>query len=307
MPPRNKNVLFDQATDGTGASAGGSAGAGAAGDAGGNPAQPASGGGASTAASVLASAGAAGAAAAGTGTQPQDWLPEKYRVAKEDGSIDTEASARKLSDAYRHLEQKLGAGEVPPKTADEYAPKVEVEGFNWDEFKADPLMQSFLKGAHAKGITNDQLSFVLGEYMQRVPELVQGAGQLDEQAATAELKKTWTTDQDFSTNVSNAFKAFNAFVDPADKDKIDEIGNNPIVLRLLARIGKELQEDSPVGGGAMNISGFDEQIAALRADPAYTDRNHPQHKIVLAKVTALYEKKHGTKKHSLGGGATITT
>jgi hypothetical protein len=73
----------------------------------------------------------------------------------------------------------MGSGDTPPKTADEYAPKVEVEGFKWEEFKADPRMQSFMKSAHAKGITNDQMGFILGEYAQLAPELVNGAAALD--------------------------------------------------------------------------------------------------------------------------------
>ena len=99
-----------------------------------------------------------------TTTQPQqtgtvlgagatnDWIPEKYRTNKEDGSLDLEASSRKVAEAYKHLETRMGSGDAPPKSADEYAVKLEgVEGFNWDEFKADEASQSFLKGAHAKG------------------------------------------------------------------------------------------------------------------------------------------------------------
>lgn len=89
-----------------------------------------------------------------------DWLPEKFRVMGEDGKLSIESSARKLAENYTHLEKRMGSGDAPPKTADEYAPKVEVEGFNWEEFKADPRMQGFMKTAHAKGITNDQMSFI---------------------------------------------------------------------------------------------------------------------------------------------------
>lgn len=107
----------------------------------------------------------------GAGEQgADDWLPEKYRVMGDDGKLNVEGSARKLADAYSHLEKRMGSGDTPPKTADEYAPKVEVEGFKWDEFKADPRMQSFMKSAHAKGITNDQMGFILGEYAQLAPE-----------------------------------------------------------------------------------------------------------------------------------------
>ena len=69
---------------------------------------------------------------------PNDFIPEKYRVNKEDGSLDLEQSSRKMGEAYKHLETRMGTGDAPPKSHDEYAVKLDgVEGFNWDEFKAD--------------------------------------------------------------------------------------------------------------------------------------------------------------------------
>ncbi|MEX0574202.1 hypothetical protein ABZE59_003080, partial [Enterobacter cloacae subsp. cloacae] len=171
-----------------------------------------------------------------------DWLPEKYRVMGEDGKLNIEGSARKLADAHTSLEKRLGSVGTPPKTADEYEPKVEVEGFNWEEFKADPRMQSFMKSAHAKGITNDQMSFILGEYAQRAPELVGGAAALDSEAASTQLREVWKTDAEFNKNIGLAFRAFNSLADDADKGRIDEIGNNPMVIRMLAKVGAEMQE-----------------------------------------------------------------
>ena len=184
----------------------------------------------------------------GAGEQgANDWLPEKFRVMGEDGKLSIESSARKLAENYTHLEKRMGSGDAPPKTSDEYAPKVEVEGFNWEEFKADPRMQSFMKSAHAKGITNDQMSFILGEYAQRAPELVGGAAALDSEAATAQLREVWKTDAEFKQNIGLAFRAFNSLADDADKGRIDEIGNNPMVIRMLAKVGAEMQEDAPAG------------------------------------------------------------
>jgi hypothetical protein len=50
-----------------------------------------------------------------------DWLPEKFRVMGEDGKLSIESSARKLAENYTHLEKRMGSGDAPPKTADEYA------------------------------------------------------------------------------------------------------------------------------------------------------------------------------------------
>ncbi|ELJ0168721.1 hypothetical protein AB3T32_004126 [Klebsiella variicola] len=220
-----------------------------------------------------------------------DWIPEKYRVVGEDGKLNVEGSARKLADAYTHLEKRMGSGDTPPKTADEYAPKVDVEGFKWDEFKADPRMQSFMKSAHAKGITNDQMGFILGEYAQLAPELVNGAAALDSEAAATQLRETWKTDAEFNKNIGLAFRAFNSLADDSDKGRMDEIGNNPMVIRMLAKIGAEMQEDSPAG--ADSNPGEQQTIRDLMKSPAYMDSKHADHERVSAQVKAYYQKRYG--------------
>ncbi|HAF4742148.1 TPA: hypothetical protein G9F29_003937 [Salmonella enterica] len=228
----------------------------------------------------------------GAGEQgANDWLPEKFRVMGEDGKLSIESSARKLAENYTHLEKRMGSGDAPPKTSDEYAPKVEVEGFNWEEFKADPRMQSFMKTAHAKGITNDQMSFILGEYAQRAPELVGGAAELDSQTATTQLREVWKTDAEFKQNIGLAFRAFNSLADDADKGRIDEIGNNPMVIRMLAKVGAEMQEDAPAGGD-VNLE-EQQSIRDLMKSPAYMDPKHADHERVSAQVKAYYQKRYG--------------
>ncbi|HEI8491239.1 TPA: hypothetical protein SLE92_003582 [Citrobacter koseri] len=220
-----------------------------------------------------------------------DWLPEKYRVVGDDGKLSIEGSARKLADAHTSLEKRLGSVGTPPKTADEYEPKVEVEGFNWEEFKADPRMQSFMKAAHAKGITNDQMGFIIGEYAQRAPELVGGAAELDAEAATTQLREVWKTDAEFKKNIGLAYRAFNSLADDADKGRMDEIGNNPMVIRMLAKVGAEMQEDAPAGGD-INLA-EQQTIRDLMKSPAYMDPKHADHERVSAQVKAYYQKRFG--------------
>ncbi|HIG9580641.1 TPA: hypothetical protein ACYEKW_002008 [Escherichia coli] len=220
-----------------------------------------------------------------------DWLPEKYRVVGDDGKLNIESSARKLADAHTSLEKRLGSVGTPPKTADEYEPKVEVEGFNWEEFKADPRMQSFMKSAHAKGITNEQMSFILGEYAQRAPELVNGAAELDAENAAAQLREVWKTDAEFNKNIGLAYRAFNQLADDADKGRMDEIGNNPMVIRMLAKVGAEMQEDAPAGG-EINIA-EQQAIRDLMKSQAYMDPKHADHERVSAQVKAFYQKTYG--------------
>jgi hypothetical protein len=146
------------------------------------------------------------------------------------------------------------------------------------------------ENAHAKGITNDQMSFILGEYAQRAPELVGGAAELDSEAATTQLREVWKTDAEFKQNIGLAFRAFNSLADERQR-RIDEIGNNPMVIRMLAKVGAEMQEDAPAGGD-VNLE-EQQTIRDLMKSPAYMDPKHADHERVSAKVKAYYQKRYG--------------
>ncbi|MGK8662317.1 MULTISPECIES: hypothetical protein [Serratia] len=75
-------------------------------------------------------------------------------------------------------------------------------------------MQGFLKAAHAKGITNDQMGFILGEYMSRAPAMVGDTAELDQEAAATELCGAWKTDAEFQKNLGLAHRAFMSLADP---------------------------------------------------------------------------------------------
>lgn len=312
----NRYVWMDQATDGTqGAGAAGGAGAGAAADQGG---AAGAGGGSTAPVSALASgagAGAAGAQSAAGGASGFDWLPEKYRVAKDGGEIDLEASAKKVAEGYAHLSQRLGAGDVPPKSPDEYAPKVEAEGFNWDEFKADPEMQSFLKGAHAKGVTNDQLSFILGEYARVAPTLVEGAGALTVEDCNAALAQVWKTPAEQAEGIRGAYRVTEMLASKAgvsfEEIEASGLGNHPLFIRMVAALAPELGEDSsPNTSGmssGMSEEDFNTQTADLRNQLAQMPVSDKRRPAVQQKLDALYAKRYGTKPQQLGGGAVIQT
>lgn len=233
-----------------------------------------------------------------TGAAP-DFIPEKYRTNKEDGTLDLEASSRKVAEAYKHLETRLGSGDVPPKTADEYTVKLEgVEGFNWDEFKADPDTQSFLKGAHAKGLSNAQVEYVIGEYMKAAPNLIGGAAQLTQQDCTAALKAVWGDDQTIRTNVTASYRAAEAFASQGDAPGnfnalMTKYGNDPDFIAFTANIGKELKEDSAINGGAqVSEADFAVKTSELRQQLQDLPAHDPKRPGIQAQLDALYNRKY---------------
>ena len=80
-----------------------------------------------------------------------------------------------------------------------------------------------------------------------------------------------------------------------------------MLLQILAKVGAEMQEDAPpVQGAGVAPANWADQVSGLRAHAGYADKNHPEHGQIMAQLTSLYEKKHGTKPQMLGGGATIS-
>ena len=233
----------------------------------------------------------------------KDFIPEKYRVSKADGTLDLEQSSRKLAESYGHLEKRLGSGDAPPKTVDEYAPKIEVEGFNWEEFKADENSQAFLKGAHAKGLTNTQVEFVIGEYLKAAPNLISGDAALTADDCTTALKSVWADDKTMKAGVSASYRAAQAFASegtaPGNFDALmAKYGNDPDFIAFTANIGKELREDLPVNSNNPSTGvDFDIKAAELRKQLEAIPQHDPKRAAIKAELDGLYASRYPS-----GGG-----
>lgn len=214
-------------------------------------------------------------------------MPEKYLVKKEDGTVDHEATALKVGAAHAALEKRMGAGEAPPKSPDDYAPEL-PQGWGADRLKADPLFAGFLKGAHAKGLNNAQVSWALNEFQTRMDMM------RSPEAGEAELvhRMGLPADQLHNQVYVPAFRAAKAFAaDDAMMQRLDaKFGSDADYLQLMARIGKELGEDKPVHNGI--TANEADTLDDLIKHPAYNDSKHPEHAKVTRQVAALYEKKY---------------
>lgn len=292
MNPRNKRYAYLAVAD-DGAGAGGGASADGAAAAAGQGAPAAGGEAAGEAATLLA---------AGKGEQApsDDFIPEKFRVMDAEGKLDLAASARKVTDSYTELEKRKGGADLPPKTPEEYAPEGLPEGVNMDELKADPLYAGFLKGAHAQGLTNKQVSYVLNEYLARAPQLAQGAQALDVQAATTQLREVWKDEATFTGNLKAAYGVASVLANKAGIEMAaiegSPIANDPTFVRLMAALAPEFAEDLPVhGDSGASAKAFDTELAEIRASEGYNDANHPMHKTLMQRKQALYDKRYGNK------------
>lgn len=242
-------------------------------------------------ATVLATAG---------DVQPHERFPEKYRVFKEDQSFDIEQTAFKTAEAYQNLEKRLGSGDLPPKTADEYKFDSLGDGVDIAEVMASPITKSILERLHAKGATNaiaqEVLSFAINEWL---PGVLQGNAALNEEECVGALRKTWASEDDYKSNASAAFRASQGFAADGDENTVgsfarlnEKFGNDPDFIAFCANVGREMGEDkpaSPAGGQSGKT------LEDLMADPAYTDPKHVNHAVVAKQVQAEYARKYGTQ------------
>lgn len=248
-----------------------------------------------------AGAGQGGAAGAGDGGsalqqggqgqgQQAPSIPEKYQVKKEDGSIDIEASSLKLAEAYTNLEKRIGTGDLPPKSPEEYQITVpDALKDTWNP-KEDPLLGEFLKNAHAAGFTQKQIDLAMSQYMDIAPKLVAGASQLSAEECTAQLKAEWKTDEQYKAEVGKAFKAATGYGGSDAEGIIKDYGNDPRIIRLLAKVGGEMGEDhstTPPGGGQPG----GQSVEAMMASEAYTNPKHHDHARVSKQIADHFQRQ----------------
>lgn len=286
-------VFMDAAGD-AGTGGGGSADAGTATTATGTTATAGADATAGAATSVMATAAQTGDA---TGNQT-DFIPDKYRVNKDDGTFDVEASARKLADGYGELSKRFGSGDAAPKTAAEYAvtvPETMKEVFG--DLNADPIFTKFRDDMHGLGVNQKQFEGIMSKYFDLVPQLVAGGHQVTQETTTAELQKLWPDQASFKENINHSYRAAESVAKAAGLSFQDieksGLGNNPTFIRLMAAIGPEMSEDSSPSGNSPGGFASEDDIKSLMTSEANNNPKHKDHKATRAKVDAYYSRKYG--------------
>lgn len=213
-------------------------------------------------------------------------IPDKFK--NDDGTLNGDAMVK----SYTELEGRVGSIGMPPKDVSEYDIKYDnlPEGTEINE----ETQAEFLKGCLEHGMTNKQAQFVLDKHIEAV-----GASVTDRVAAKKDCIEVLTNEwgNDYNANVDIALKAYNRLAsetDIKDPKAMESVGNNPVMLRILANIGKNLKEDNDPGNNTPTMDSK-EDIDALMKSEAYQSRKHPEHAKVLARVTKYFELKNPKK------------
>lgn len=213
-------------------------------------------------------------------------IPAKYQVKNEDGSLNMDATSKKLAEGYAHLEKRVGSGDLPPKSADEYQIAVPEALKEFLDPANDALMSEFKADALKHGMTQEQMDFVMGKYFDLVPQLITGNNELSAERCTADLRAEWKTDEQFKAEVGKAYRAAMAYGGSDADSIIKDYGNDPRIVRFMAKVGGELGEDAPLGNYSAQSGG---SVESLMQSEAYRDAKHPEHKSVSLKVQQHFE------------------
>ena len=215
---------------------------------------------AAPAATVLqAAAPASGepAAAPAAPPDPNAWIPEKFRVMGADGkTLDMEASAKKVEEHRSNLEKRLGTGDIPPKTVDEYkanVPERYADTLKAEDLAKDPMYKDFLAKAHAKGMTQGQVDLCVDEMLARYDFKEERTAE----ECTATLKEVWKSDAEFKEGQKAAYRAAKTYGGDEFDGILKDYGNDPRIIKMLASVGKELGEDTSASVNARGNTDMD--------------------------------------------------
>lgn len=271
---------------------------------GGEPAAPPAGEGAPPADDGKTAPAAGSLLAGGADDKPlAERVPEKFRVAKEGGEFDPEATLDKVLGSYTELEKRLSSGKrgEAPASPEEY--KLDFEPPVIEQLKSDEKFQGFLKRAHGKGFTNEDIQFVVGEYIQTA-----GQGSMTAEKAQAELQAVWKDENAYKGGLQAAYKGSLALAQKAGLTIIDGpngvrlvkefeetgLSNNPAFIRAVAALAPEMKEDSPPPAHQIGEAEAAD-LRSMRTELRNMDEKNPAYAALRAKVDAAYKKLYGTE------------
>ena len=264
-----------------------------------------------------------GQVASDVSTPSEEYSPIEFQASqmppglREEPSLKTFDSVDKLAKSYVNAVKMIG-GNPDNMVA------IPDEGEKWDDFynkigrpeKANDYqfgdengeLDGFREFAHDTGLTQDQADNILklyGDIQEEQEESQQNS--LDELRTntTMELQKEWG--KNFDGKMDYAKRAFAQFASPELSQLMDEsgMGNHPEMLRVFAKVGELMGEDSLVVGTGLGSSQLSpeqaqQEIQALYSDKefskSYRDNKDPAHKTAMSKMERLFKQAYPNQR-----------
>lgn len=250
---------------------------------------------------------------------PPEWAIPKYwdpNKAKDPAWI--EEYAKTVSTGYRNAEQLIGRDKIPvplgdddkegwdrwfaatgrPETPDEYElerPEL-PQGMDYDE-EGEKFLRSW---AHENGLNKKQTRNLFDNYAKVQIERQAAYAQYKQQAKQEALVKLQREyGPRFESEMTNVKSVMARFADPDLRAYLDEtdLGNDPRMLRFVARIGKEVTGETRLKGNPVDNTGpADLDLAIVNFDKAHQkalfDKSHPEHNLRLSERQRLFERRY---------------
>ena len=253
-----------------------------------------------------------GSGSVGENQNWRDSLPEEL---KNDPTLQNYKDVESLAKTVVHQQKMIGSRIPIPKTEEE---KTELYGKlgrpeepgkyevavpeDYQQFFREESMNEFRSVAHKIGLNNEQVQALMDFQINEINHEMQGADtQLNSQREEIEqnLKQEWGYDYD--KNVKAAQRAVQVYGDVEVQELLNgELGNNPALIKMFARLGKEVTEDiaQNTQNNTLSVSPLDakQEIANIMNNPKhpYFDGRHREHKDAVEKMRQLHEKAFGT-------------
>lgn len=244
----------------------------------------------------------------------QDWRSSLPEELKNDSTLqninDVESAAKTLIH-----QQKMMGNRIPipktdeeraelygklgrPETADKYELNIPQEQ---QQYFPENAMHEFKNVAHKIGLNNEQANALIEYQSKAIQADMDNSGSrlaISKEESENALKQEWGLEYD--KNIRAAQRALQVYGDPEIMELMNtEAGNNPAVVKLFARLGKEVTEDMAQNtqNNTLATSPLDAkaEIEAIYADSnhAYHHARDPKHREAVEKVRQLHEKVYG--------------
>ena len=256
-------------------------------------------------------------------TPSEEYSPIEFQASqmppglREEPSLKTFDSVDKLAKSYVNAVKMIG-GNPDNMVA------IPEEGEKWDDFynkigrpeKAGDYqfgdengeLDGFREFAHDTGLTQDQADNILklyGDIQEEQEEEHQNGLEELRTNTTMELQKEWG--KNYDGKMDYAKRAFAQFATPELSQLMDEsgMGNHPEMLRVFAKVGELMGEDSLVVGTGLGSSQLSpeqaqQEIQALYSDKefskSYRDNKDPGHKTAMSKMEKLFKQAYPNQR-----------
>jgi len=195
-----------------------------------------------------------------------------------------DATPEQINEYYKNLGR--------PETPDKYEVGIKVKGeeggevpFQIADENVDNLFRSMM---HSAGVDDRGFNAALSTYLEWEGRL------LDK--SQNQLKTEWNVDYEKNTAIAKKF--FSSLPEDLQKAVDSSFGKNPTILKLLHHLGQDAYSGStaPESSGSGNVGGDVNQMknrrSAILSDPAFLNRQHPNHVSVNREYDSIAEKLH---------------